>query len=172
MERVLKLNQSYEPIEIINWRRAIKLIVKEKAEIIKEYEGKYLTSGRNAFRMPAVIRLNNDFRRPRKRIKFNRRNIIARDRYRCQYCGKKFTASELTLDHVIPRAQGGTTCWENIVACCSSCNDRKRDRTPSEANMKLKKYPSRPDWMPIAVMSLSRNQIPEAWKDFCYWLDE
>ena len=170
MNRVLKLNQSYEPIEIINWKRAIKLVIKEKAEIIKEYDGKYLNSSGSSYCMPAVIRLNNSFRRPRKRIKFNRKNIISRDRYRCQYCGKKYQSSELTLDHVIPRAQGGTTCWENIVACCTECNDKKRDRTPGEANMKLKKYPSRPDWTPMAIISLSRSQIPEPWMDFCYWL--
>lgn len=172
MIRVLKLNQSYEPIEVISWKRAIKLVVKEKAEIIKEYENRYLNSGKQKFLMPAVIRLSSSFRRPRKRIKFNRNNIIARDRWKCQYCGKKYTSSELTLDHVVPRAQGGTTCWENIVACCTHCNDKKRDRTPSQANMKLKKYPSRPDWMPIAAMSLSRAQIPEVWKDFCYWLED
>ena len=170
MNRVLKLNQSYEPIEVINWKRAIKLIVKEKAEVIKEYNDKFINSSNTAYHMPAVIRLNNAFRRPRKRIKFNRKNIIARDRWHCQYCNKKFPTEDLTLDHVMPRARGGTTCWENIVACCGKCNDKKGDRMPGEANMRLKKYPSRPDWMPIAAMSLPHSQVPDAWIDFCYWL--
>jgi 5-methylcytosine-specific restriction endonuclease McrA len=171
MERVLKLNQSYEPIEIINWQDAFKLIFLEKAEIIREYEKK-IHSAKNSFNMPAVIRLYNSFRRPRKRVKFNRKNIIARDRWRCQYCGKKFPASDLTFDHVIPKSRGGATTWENIVSCCTTCNDKKRDRTPAVANMKLKRKPSRPDWMPIAAMSLSKRQIPEPWRDFCYWDDE
>lgn len=172
MSRVLKLNRNFEPVGVVDWKEAIRLIFLEKAEIIEEYEDKYLRAPRQTFRMPAVIRLTNSFNRPRKRIKFNRKNIWARDRFQCQYCGKKFPSSELTLDHVIPRAQGGTTCWENIVACCMDCNDKKRNRTPAQANMKLKKYPARPDWMPVAIMSLSKNTIPEPWKAYCFWLDD
>lgn len=171
MAKVLKINQNYEPIEIISWKEAMRLIFLEKAEVVQEYEDKFLRTAKTTFKMPAVIRLNSSFKRPRKRIKFNRKNIWARDRYRCLYCGKKFSSNELTLDHVIPRAQGGTTCWENIVACCVPCNDKKRNRTPAQANMKLKRHPAKPDWMPVAIMSLSRSTIPEPWKAYCFWLD-
>ncbi len=171
MERVLKLNQSYEPIEIINWQDAIRLIFLEKAEIVREYDDKKLHSAKDVFNMPAVIRLYSSFRRPRKRVKFNRKNIVARDRCRCLYCGNKFLPSELTFDHVIPRSRGGPTTWENIVSCCKPCNDKKADRTPARANMKLKKKPSRPDWIPIAALSLSKKHIPKPWRDFCYLKD-
>ncbi|MFA5048234.1 MAG: HNH endonuclease [Patescibacteria group bacterium] len=417
MAKVLKLNQSYEPIEIIDWKEAIRLIFLDKTEIVREYDDKFVRTSKIAFKMPVVIRLNGMFNRPRKRIKFNRKNIWARDRWRCQYCltpdhlvltsdlrwvplgdlsvgdkltafeensnfkharkfceaivescvldkeevyvvtldddtkfkvtadhlwlgktipkaklkwfntnnilgkyvpklfdvwktensreagwlagiydgegwiidyrngvntgigqnpgiisdiiknelisrnfnisssiinkgrpcerilicggisenarflgqirpnrllekfspsllgivksnnihrvvsveligkmdiakvqttsstlivdgfphhncGKNFSSSELTLDHVIPRAQGGTTCWENIVACCSDCNDKKRNRTPAQANMKLKRHPAKSDWVPVAVMSLSRSIIPEPWRDYCFWLND
>lgn len=171
MERVLKLNQSFEPIEIISWKRAISLIFREKAEIIKEYEIE-LHSPRHTFKMPAVVRLVKGFKRPRKRVKFNTQNIILRDHFRCQYCGKKFPAGELTKDHVIPRAQGGKTDWDNIVSCCIQCNDKKRNRTPAQARMKLKKYPTRPDWVPSIILHLTKMKMPKQWREFCYFLDD
>jgi len=171
MQRVLKLSQSFEPIEIISWKRAFNLIFREKAEVIKEYEVE-LHSPRRTFKMPAVVRLIKGFKRPRKRVKFNTQNIILRDRFRCQYCGKKFPAGDLTKDHVIPRAQGGETTWENIVACCTGCNDRKRDRTPAQAKMKLKKHPTRPDWVPSIALHLAKMRVPSEWKDFCYIMDD
>ena len=171
MDRVLKLSQSFEPIEIINWRRAVNLIFREKAEIIKEYD-KELHSTSRTIKMPAVVRLIKGFKRPRKRVKFNTQNIILRDRFKCQYCGKKFSASDLTKDHVVPRAQGGETTWDNIVACCTECNDKKRDRTPTQAKMKLKKYPTRPDWVPTIALHLSKVRVPDEWRDFCYIMDD
>lgn len=171
MQRVLKLSQSFEPIEIISWKRAINLIFREKAEIIKEYEIE-LRSPKRTIKMPAVVRLIRGFKRPRKRVKFNTQNIILRDRFRCMYCGKKFPASELTKDHVIPRAQGGETSWENIVCCCVRCNDKKRDRTPQQANMKLKKVPVKPDWVPSIALHLAKMRVPPEWKDFCYILGD
>ena len=172
MSSVLKINQSYEPIEIINWEEAIRLIFLEKAEIVREYEDKFLHTTNQTFKMPAVIRLTNSFNRPRKRIKYNPKNIRARDRFQCQYCSKRFPSNELTLDHVIPRSQGGKTCWENIVSCCVDCNNKKRNRTPAQANMKLKKYPAKPDWTPIVMMSFSKNTIPPEWRDFCFFDEE
>lgn len=168
MERVLLLNQSYEPISIIGWQKAVVLYTKEKVEILKEYDrpirSKYVT-----INMPAVVRLLKAFRRPRKRVKFNRNNILARDRWKCQYCNKKFPNKELTYDHVVPRSQGGTTCWENIATCCIYCNSKKGSKSLREANMRLKKQPTRPDWVPIFSLALSRKTIPELWRDFCYW---
>ena len=167
MSRVLKLNQGYEPVDIVNWKEAIRLVFLGKAEIIREYEDKYLHTVTSIFKMPAVIRLSNSFSRPKKHIKFNRRNVWARDHWVCQYCGNKFSPKELTLDHVIPRAQGGITCWENIVACCKECNNKKKNRTPEQANMDLKKRPIKPDWIPVIALSLSLFDIPESWREFC-----
>ena len=171
MERVLLLNQSYEPISVINWQRAITLFTLGKVEVIKEYDNN-IRSQYIVFKMPAVVRLLNAFRRPRKRVKFNRQNILARDRWRCQYCGNKFAAKELTYDHVLPRAKGGTTCWENIVTSCIPCNLKKGDKTPQQVGLKLKKKPTRPDWVPIFTITVSRKTMPEAWRDFCFWLNE
>jgi 5-methylcytosine-specific restriction endonuclease McrA len=168
MERVLKLNQSYEPIGIINWQEAIKLIFLGKAEVVKEYDKK-LHSAKNVFNMPAVVRLYNSFRRPKQRIKFNRKNVIMRDKRRCQYCGRKFESSELTYDHVIPRSRGGKTEFENIVTCCIPCNAKKGDKLLHEIGFKLHKKPVKPDWIPIFSITLSGNNIPEIWRDFCYF---
>jgi len=169
MERVLLLNQSYEPISVINWKKAITLVTLGKVEVVEEYNNKNIRSKFLILRMPAVVRLLRNFRRPRKRVKFNRQNILARDRWRCQYCGCKFVAKELTYDHVIPKSRGGKTCWENIVTCCMPCNSSKGDRTPQEANMRVRKQPTRPDWVPIFTISVSQMSIPEPWKEFCYW---
>jgi len=167
MERVLLLNQSYEPISIINWQKAIRLLFLEKVEVIKEYDKK-LRSRYLVIQMPAVVRLLKAFRRPRKRVKFNRTNILARDRWKCQYCNKKFSAKDLTYDHLVPKARGGTTCWTNIVTCCVYCNNKKGAKKPHEVNLKLKKKPVRPDWVPIFSISLTNRSVPEEWKDFIY----
>jgi 5-methylcytosine-specific restriction endonuclease McrA len=171
MERVLVLNQSYEPISIIGWQKAVVLYTLGKVEIVRDcnrtIRSKYLN-----MKAPSVVRLLKGFHRPRKRIKFNRQNILARDRWRCQYCGKKYQIKELTYDHVVPRAKGGTTCWENIVTCCTGCNAAKGGRTPQEAGMRLFRHPARPDWIPILAANLAKKTVPEEWKDFCFMFDE
>ena len=168
MNGVLLLNQSYEPISIISWRRGVKLLVLEKAEIVKEYD-EVLRSSLASVKMPSVMRLVRAFRRPRKRVRFNRTNILARDRWRCCYCGKISQPDELTFDHVLPKSRGGKTCWDNIVSCCIPCNSRKGNREPHEANLILKRRPVRPDFMPIFSFILSRQkELPEDWEDFCY----
>lgn len=172
MERVLLLNQSYEPIAVIGWKKAITLLFLEKAEIIHEYN-KNIRSRFLTFKLPSVIRLFKSFNRPRKRVNFNKQNILARDRWHCQYCGIKLSPKELTYDHVIPRSQGGKTCWENIVACCIPCNIQKGNKTPQQANMHIRKKPIRPDWVPIfAITALSSQAIPSDWKEFCYLKDD
>jgi len=167
MERVLVLNQSYEPIRIVNWQRAIKDWVIGKVEIIKEYKDKELRSAFLVIKMPAVVRLINSFRKPRKAIKYNKMNLFARDRWKCSFCGEKKATSELTKDHVIPKSKGGKTTWENIVTCCKECNTKKGDRTPKEAGMRLRKKPSAPNWVPVFMWKISTN-IPEPWKDYCW----
>jgi len=167
MERVLLLNQSYEPISILSWQKAIRLVILNKVEILREYD-KSIRSKFLIFKMPAVIRLLNTFRRPRKKVKFNKLNVLARDSWHCQYCHQPFNTNELTFDHLIPRSKGGKTTWLNIITCCSECNSKKGNRTPQEAGMRLRKQPTIPDWIPIFSKTLSRKEIPEMWKDFCY----
>jgi len=137
---VLVLNASYEPINICAARRAMVLLMKGVAAA-EENSATLLSSARAAVPMPSVIRLLEYRRIPHQSRALSRKNILMRDRYTCQYCGKIVPSAELTLDHVHPRSRGGETTWENLVACCHPCNNRKGSRTPEEANMRLHKPP-------------------------------
>jgi hypothetical protein len=134
---VLQLNASYEALRIIPAMRALKLVTKGKAAV-ELATNKLIYPG---VRLPSVIRLLTYRHVPVRMQLATRRNIFMRDGYRCQYCGLKFRGSDLTLDHVIPRAQGGKNSWENLVACCRKDNHRKADRTPEEACMPLLRRP-------------------------------
>ena len=121
--------------------------------------------------VPRIIRVLTYNRIPKQGVKFNRRNIYARDRNHCQYCGKKFSTQELSLDHVIPRSHGGITTWENLVCCCLSCNVRKGGRTPAEAHMKLVTKPVKPTRSPVISVKLADARY-RSWKQFldhAYW---
>ncbi len=138
MSKVLVLNASYEPLNICNWRRAIVLILKGKAEQI-EHNGKLVYA---SFPLPTVIRLRAYVKIPYKEISLSRRNVLHRDKYTCQYCGEH--RHDLTIDHIVPRSKGGTDTWDNVVAACLKCNVRKGDRTPREANLALRTVPHKP----------------------------
>ena len=121
--------------------------------------------------VPRIIRVLGFNRLPQHDVKFNRRNIYARDQSRCQYCGRKFSSSELSLDHVIPRSNGGPTTWENIVCSCLTCNVRKGGRTPGEAGIKLIRKPVKPRFSPVMHLALSSAKY-HSWKQFldtAYW---
>jgi 5-methylcytosine-specific restriction endonuclease McrA len=137
---VLVLNTSYEPINVCAARRAIVLVLKGVA-MAEEENGHFLHAARLAFRVPSVIRLLEYRRIPHQTRALSRKNILLRDRNTCQYCAEVLASSELTLDHVIPRSRGGTSTWENLVACCHSCNRRKSNQLPVEAKMKLMREP-------------------------------
>ena len=166
--RTLLLSQSYEPIKVISWQRAIVLLSLGKVEVIEEYDRDIRTVS-VVIKMPAVVRLLRAFRRHKKPVKFSRVNIYARDKYRCQYCGKKAPMKELTYDHVLPRSRGGKTTWTNIVTCCYECNRTKANRTPREARMRLRKEPIQPKWVPAVSIRLSASSMPDAWRDYLYW---
>ncbi|MFN3324853.1 MAG: HNH endonuclease [Bryobacteraceae bacterium] len=137
---VLVLNASYEPINICAARRAIVLVLKGVASA-EEHSLSFVQSARQALRLPSVIRLLEYRRIPHQTRALSRKNILMRDRYTCQYCLKTLNSGELTLDHVIPRSRAGDSTWENLVACCHPCNNRKGNRTPEEAGMKLTRQP-------------------------------
>lgn len=137
---VLVLNASYEPINICAARRAVVLVLKGVASP-EEHAPNHLNSARHSVKVPSVIRLLEYRRIPHQTRALSRKNILMRDRYTCQYCHKTLPSGELTLDHVIPRSRAGETTWENLVACCHPCNNRKGNRTPEEANMKLNRIP-------------------------------
>lgn len=169
--RTLLLSQGYEPIKVISWRRAIALVSLGKVEVIEEYETE-IRAVSLIIKVPAVVRLLRSFRRHAKPVKFSRANIYARDRHRCQYCGVKCSIRELTYDHVVPRSRGGRTSWENIATCCYRCNARKAARTPSEAGMRLRTVPVRPQWIAAVTIRISTRSMPEAWRDYLYWTSE
>src|SRR4029079_18573408 len=137
---VLVLNASYEPINVCAARRAIVLVLKGVA-MTEEENGHFLHAARLAIRVPSVIRLLEYRRIPHQTRALSRKNILMRDRYTCQYCLRILPSAELTLDHVIPRSRSGESAWENLVACCHPCNNRKGSRTPDEAGMKLTRQP-------------------------------
>jgi 5-methylcytosine-specific restriction endonuclease McrA len=137
---VLVLNASYEPIHVCAARRALILLFKGLAEA-QEITAEQLRSTSRAVPLPSVIRLLDYRRIPRQTRALSRKNILMRDHYQCQYCEKHCGAGELTLDHVLPRSRGGPSSWENLVAACRRCNNRKGDRLPEEANMFLKRRP-------------------------------
>lgn len=168
MQSTLLLASSYEPIDVISWRDAVRLLTLGKVEVIEEYD-KDLRSTYLVIKMPAVVRLVEMFRRKKKKVKFSRVNIYARDKYRCQYCNRKGKMKDFTFDHVIPKSRGGKTCWENIVTCCTLCNSKKRDLTPQEAGMRLKRRPKQPEWLPSVNIRVSQSSVPEAWRDYLYW---
>ena len=146
---VLVLNSSYEPLNFTSWKRAIILLFKEKAQYISK----------------KVIRLVNFVRIPfrtQQLIHPTKANIIKRDNQECQYCGSK---SHLTVDHVIPRSKGGKNTWENLVACCETCNVKKGDLDLSQLDMKLKNTPKKPI---SKVMLILNNTQDDEWKEFLY----
>jgi 5-methylcytosine-specific restriction endonuclease McrA len=137
----LVLNQSYEPLNVCQARRALALIFSGKAETLENGTG-YIYPSRPPYPLPSVIRLAYMVKRPHPQAKLTRVEIFNRDHYTCQYCGK--VSHQLTLDHVIPRYQRGKHTWENLVSACAACNRRKAGRTPEQAHMKLLKTPVRP----------------------------
>lgn len=164
----LLLDQSYRAVKVISWQRAITLLFLNKVEIIEEYDHE-VRSTSVVFKMPAVARLIKAFKRPKKAVKFSRVNIYSRDQWCCQYCTKQFDMKDLTYDHVIPRAQGGTTTWENIATACEPCNTYKGGRTPAQAKMPLRKKPVKPTWVPAVQVKVSQESCPDAWRDYLYW---
>ena len=168
MEQVLLLNITYEPLKVINWKRAITLFLLGKVEVLEEY-GREIHSVSFTIKLPAVVRLLRMAKKPKTPVRFSRQNIYARDKYRCQYCGRRCPSEELTYDHVIPKSRGGKTEWTNIVTCCMKCNRKKGGRTPVEAHMKIIRKPKQPKWLPAVRVTIGFKEVPQSWRDYLYW---
>ena len=194
---VLVLNKHYMAIHVTNVKRAFSLLARGLAEVLHVEDGQYLNydfeswlevsefkrrfepaehdwlrTVRFDVAVPRIVRLTVYDRLPKQQVKFNRRNIYARDGSRCQYCGRHFPTSELSLDHVVPRSRGGRTTWENVVCACLSCNVKKGGRTPTEAHLTLVKEPRRPRRNPVITLRLSSSTKYRSWKHFlehAYW---
>lgn len=183
---VLLLNADHSPLKIISWEKAVYLILDQKVHIVADYAGRVIRSANMQMAWPAVVALAR-YVPTRHKVRFNRSNLLARDAYTCQYCGvrprtvaKSPKLDELTIDHVVPRAQSthgmvtlpwnkkkvAVTCWENVVAACFDCNSRKADRTPAQAGLTLRSVPKKPSPWDTVRMSLTRTKVPEEWKMF------
>lgn len=149
-------------MNVITWKRALKLVFTEKVEVVEESDQE-IRSVSLSIRVPSVVRLMGFVRFRRKDAKYSRRNVYARDKQRCQYCGRQYPHYELTCDHVIPRSRGGRTEWENIVTCCVSCNRRKGGRTPEEAGLHLIRKPTRPSWIWGFQVRFTGGHPPKSW---------
>jgi len=193
---VLVLNKHYMAIRIVGARRAFSLLFRDLAEVVSFEQDGYsnynfqswceVSQFRRNFEpdghdwvstvnfyiaVPRIIRLLFYDRLPRNEVKFNRRNIFARDKNSCQYCGKRQRTSELSLDHVIPKSMGGKSAWENIVCACAKCNVKKGGRTPRQAGMTLIQKPVKPKHNPLVRIHLGLQRY-RSWKQFldhAYW---
>ena len=176
MELTLLLNASYEPLRVVNWKRAITLLWQGKVEVLEVYD-RDIRGFTISIKLPSVIRLLRlvKLKEAHHTVRFSRANIFSRDKYRCQYCGQKDRMEDLTFDHVIPISRGGHKAWENIVTACIKCNNRKSGRTPEEARMRLIRPPLKPRWSPTLTITIGFRTLPKNWRDYLYWnvaLDE
>ena len=193
---VLVLNRLFMAVRVIPARHAFVMLFKRVAEVVSVEDETYATydfsswtevsqyrrqfqpeahewvrTVRFEIAVPRVIRLLTYDRLPKTRVRLNRRNLFARDASRCQYCGRKFRSSELSIDHVVPRSRGGRTMWTNVVCACMTCNVRKGGRTPDEAGMHLVQKPVQPRFSPVITLHASSERY-RSWKQFldaAYW---
>jgi 5-methylcytosine-specific restriction endonuclease McrA len=182
----LVLNRNWQPVDVAPVARALVLVWNESARVVdphdyqlygwadwselKPREGEaFIQAIRLRLRVPEVVVLSGYDRLPSAAVSFSRRNIFQRDRYACQYCGAQPGGEELTIDHVVPRSQGGQSTWDNCVLACVACNKRKADRTPQQAGMKLRDKPARQRWTPMYARESMRVA---SWSKFiseAYW---
>ena len=167
-ERVLVLNASFEPINVCTLRRAVVLIIKGAARM-EEASERVLHSPSTELRAPSVIRLVEYVHVPFERTSLSRKNVLLRDHNTCQYCGRTAPSQDLTLDHVLPRSRGGSSGWENLVACCRPCNNRKGDRTPDEARMRLLKRPQAFSMHVNRQIMRYLGRTDEAWRKYLFY---
>lgn len=186
---VLVLNRNYVPVTITSVKRAFVMLYGGSARAVDTNYDTYdfqswsevsalrdsddpdiIRTISTIIRVPRVILLIRYNRMPRREVRFNRINIFRRDGELCQYCGRKFPRSELTLDHVVPRSLGGTTVWENIVCCCGVCNRKKGGRVPNGAGMRLITRPVKPEWSPLSNLSV-RTELYKEWEPFLSFVD-
>ena len=161
MARALVLNATYEPLSVVSMRRAIVLVLRERADVV-ESNGKVWRSELVELSSPSVIRLRHFVRIPySRRVPLNRRTVFHRDSFICQYCGGRAE----NIDHVVPKSQGGTHIWENVVACCRRCNTKKGGRTPREAGLALARRPTAPRRRSFLLVATGTQPDP-AWEPY------
>jgi len=158
MDKVLVLNSDYTPLNVTSIRRGFILVIKGKAEVLRQ-DAENIVTSIGEFVRPLIIRLLSYVRFKSKPVKLNRKRIFKRDNNECVYCGSK---RNLTIDHIMPRSRGGKNTWSNLVTCCSNCNLRKGNRTPEEAGMRMN-YKA---YEPTIFSSIISVDVEELWGDF------
>ncbi|MFZ5979099.1 MAG: HNH endonuclease [Candidatus Zixiibacteriota bacterium] len=161
---VLLLNENYEPLTVCSARRAIILLFQGKAEMIETADSLKVHTVTRSFDLPSVVRLWQYRKVPYKKIMLTRKNVLARDGHRCQYCGT--VRGPMTVDHVIPKMKNGGDSWENMVCACVKCNNKKGDRTPEKAGMKLIRQPKRPTF--ITFIQRYIGDANERWRQYLF----
>ncbi|MEI7788492.1 MAG: HNH endonuclease [Chlorobiaceae bacterium] len=162
--KVLVLNSSYEPLSICDAQKAILLLFGGKAVPVAHHPERVICTVSRSYPLPSIVRLTFFVRVPYKRIILNRKNILIRDSFQCQYCGK--TDHPLTIDHIVPRSRGGEYSWENLITACPRCNSKKGNRTPREAGMHPLKEPIRPN--NLMFMQQLTAAVSDEWKPYLY----
>lgn len=160
---VLVLNRDYSALSICSVRRAVCLLILEKAELVEATPNRFIRSSSAAHPRPSIVRLTLFVKVPYRRIMLSRKNVLRRDRFRCQYCGSR---DRLTIDHVHPKSRGGRDTWENLVAACVPCNNRKGNKTPDEARMALNRKPFRPSHV-MFIRDFVGN-VEDTWKPYLF----
>ena len=182
----LVLNRNWQPVNVATVARALTMLWNESARVVdpvdyQTYDWQdwlklrpsddelFIQAVRFRLRVPEVVTLNGYDELPAASVTFSRRNIYKRDHYTCQYCGHQPGSEELTIDHVVPRAQGGESRWDNCVLACVTCNKRKADRTPEQAAMRLRKRPVQPTWNPLYAAHELRIKSWSKFLSEAYW---
>ena len=182
----LVLNRNWQPVGVSSVARALVKVWNDTARIVDPVDYQqhnwldwsrltpedgepFIKTRRFRLRVPEVVTLTKYDRLPVNAVTFSRRNIFKRDRFTCQYCGRQPGSEDLTIDHVVPRAQAGTSTWENCVLACIECNSRKADRTPQQAKMRLRHEPRRPMWNPLYASHRTRIDNWSRFVSEAYW---
>jgi 5-methylcytosine-specific restriction endonuclease McrA len=162
--KVLILNQNYEPMSVINVKKAVVLLYLGKAELVVAHDERRVRAVTMSMPFPSIVRLSVYVKIPYKKIILSRKNILRRDGHHCQFCGR--SEVPLTVDHVLPVSRGGEDSWENLVCACVECNNRKGDRTPEEARMPLRRRPMRPNH--VTFIRHYVGTLDERWKPYLF----
>jgi 5-methylcytosine-specific restriction endonuclease McrA len=163
MSRVLVLNLDYEPLNICNAQRALKMILNGKADVLHSYDSVLMSGGGDIFEIPSVVRLRHNVKKRYVRtFRVSRHGIFSRDNFTCQYCGKKNV--DLTLDHIYPRHLGGSHTWDNLVACCKKCNALKGWKTLEQSGMALLSTPKVPKYHFASLLTSSEDTHDNVWQ--------
>ena len=167
MHRALLIDRNYMALSIIPWKKAVRLLVKGKAEAVETGNYTNIKTGSGAFNMPSIVRLlvTIPWKAHKNRLKFSRKNVMIRDNYTCQYCDSKLGRQGGTIDHVVPKARGGQTSYSNCVASCTACNNKKADKTLEQVGFVLKEKPKRPGFITLYRHYL-KEYSPHEWADY------